>query len=141
MSAKAALILGAGVLAFAGGPASAADLCSTARFQCNGFEPNWQFVTASDSAGNPAVRFLDPENPGWEEGPLEVAGCVLLGSPNDFEVRADAPLSLVASIVGQNCTEPNGDLTDFSVTVTYNQGALTPNPNRINGTGCCERLD
>ena len=139
-SAKAVLII-VGVLASAGGPAWSADLCSSARFQCNGFEPNWQFVTASDSAGNPTVQFLDPENPGWEEGPLEVGGCVLLGSPNDFEVTSAAPLSLIASIVGQNCTEPNGDLTDFSVTVTFNQGAMTSAPNRIEGTGCCKRLD
>ena len=137
-SATAALMLSVGALACAGGPVRSADLCSSARFQCNGFEPNWQFVTTSDSAGTPAVRFLDPENPGWEEGPLDVGGCVLLGSPNDFEVTSDAPLSLIASIVGQHCTEPNGDLTDFSVTVTFNQGAMTPN-RRVEGTGCCKR--
>jgi len=66
---------------------------------------------------------------------------VLQGSPNDFEVTTDAPVSLVANIVGQSCTEPNGDLTDFSVTVTYTQGALSSNPGRVEGTGCCTRLD
>lgn len=136
---SAALILG--VLSCAERPAIAADLCSTAAFQCNGFEPNWQFVTASDSAGNPLVQFLDPENPGWEDGPLVVSGCVLQGSPNDFEVTSDAPVLLVASIVGQSCTEPSGDLTDFSVTVTFDQGASTSTPNRVEGTGCCKRLD
>jgi hypothetical protein len=121
--------------------AAAADLCGSARFQCNGFEPNWQFTTALDEAGNPVVRFLDPENPGWEEGPLVVGGCVLQGSPNDFEVTSQAPVSLLASIVGQSCTEPNDDLTDFSVTVTFDQGALTSSPNRVEGNGCCKRLD
>ena len=61
-----------------------------------------------------------------------------------FHVRdpeTDAPVSLIANIVGQSCTEPNGDLTDFSVTVTYTQGALSSNPNRVEGTGCCTRLD
>lgn len=123
-----------------GGTAGAADLCSAAKFQCNGFEPNWRFVTNFDGA-SPSVEFLDPENPGWEEGPLIVSGCVLQGSPNDFEVTTDAPVSLIANIVGQSCTEPNDDVTDFSVTVTYNQGALTPTPNRVEGTGCCTRLD
>src|SRR5687767_13856634 len=125
----------------AAGPSSATDLCSPAKFECNGFEPNWQFTTGHDGDGEPVVRFLDPENPGWEQGPLVVSGCVLQGSPNDFEVTTDAPVSLVAKIVGQNCTEPNGDLTDFSVTVTYTQGALGSNPARVEGTGCCTRLD
>jgi hypothetical protein len=125
----------------ASGPAGAADLCSAAKFECNGFEPNWQFTTGLDGDGEPVVRFLDPENPGWEQGPLVVSGCVLQGSPNDFEVTTDAPVSLVANIVGQSCTEPNGDLTDYSVTVTYTQGALSSNPGRSEGTGCCTRLD
>ena len=55
-------------------------------------------------------------------------GCLLQGSPNDFEVTTDAPLSLTANIVGQSCTEPNDDVTDFSVTVTFMQGALSGNP-------------
>ena len=135
-----AAFLAAGLAVAAFGAARAADLCSAAQFRCNGFEPNWQFTTGLDGAGTPVVRFLDPENPGWEEGPLVVRGCVLQGSPNDFEVTTDAPVSLVASIVGQSCTEPNGDLTDFSVTVTYTQGALSSNPNRVEGTGCCTRL-
>jgi len=121
-------------------PATAADLCSSARFRCNGFEPNWQFEAGVQGQGS-VVRFVDPENPGWEEGPLVVRGCVLQGSPNDYEVTSDAPVSLVASIVGQSCTEPNDEVTDFSVTATFNQGALTPNPNQVQGTGCCIRLD
>ncbi len=135
------LIAAFGLFAGTYGSADAADLCSAAKFQCNGFEPNWQFTTGLDSAGSPVVRFLDPENPGWEQGPLVVSGCVLQGSPNDFEVTTDAPVSLVANIVGQSCTEPNGDLTDYSVTVTYTQGALSSNPGRSEGTGCCTRLD
>lgn len=133
----AAILLAAGQYA----PAAAADLCSAAQFKCNGFEPNWQFTTMLDSGGNPVVQFLDPENPGWEEGPLVVPACVVQGSPNDFEVTSGPPLSLTASIVGQSCTEPNGDVTNFSVTVTFNQGAATPNPNQVQGTGCCVRLD
>jgi len=27
------------------------------------YEPNWQFVTTADDAGEPVVRFLDPEKP------------------------------------------------------------------------------
>ena len=73
--------------------------------------------------------------------PLSLKGCVLQGSPNDFEVTSDAPLSLVASIVGQSCTEPNDDVTDFSVTVTYTQGAMSSNPNSVQRTGCCKRLN
>ena len=105
------------------------------------FEPNWQFTTGLDGDGEPVVRFLDPENPGWEQGSLVVSGCVLQGSPNDFEVTTDAPVSLVGSIVGQSCTEPNGELTDFSVTVTYTQGAISSTRARVEGTGCCTRLD
>ena len=138
---SAALIAAFGLAPLASAPAGAADLCSAAQFRCNGFEPNWQFTTGLDGAGDPVVRFLDPENPGWEEGPLEVRGCVLQGSPNDFEVTTDAPVSLVANIVGQSCTEPSGDLTDFSVTVTFTQGALSSNPNKVEGTGCCIRLE
>jgi hypothetical protein len=119
----------------------AADLCLGDRFQCNGFEPNWQLFTGTDASGDTVVRFTDPENPNWQTAPLVVHGCLLQGSPNDFELTTDAPLSLVANIVGQSCTEPNGDLTDFSVTVTFNQGAETPNPTRVDGTGCCKRLD
>jgi hypothetical protein len=132
-----------GVLASGGfvSTAGAADLCLAAQFQCSGFEPNWQFTTSVDAAGNSVVRFIDPENPNWETEPFVVRGCVLQGSPNDFEVTADAPLSLVASIVGQSCTEPNDEVTDFSVTATFNQGALTGNPNPVSGTGCCTRLD
>ena len=133
----AALIVSLGVV----GSATAADLCSVAQFECSGFEPNWRFVTTSDAAGNSVVEFLDPENPGWETGPLSVRACVLQGSPNDFEVTSDAPVSLLASIVGQSCTEPNDEVTDFSVTVTYTQGAMSSNPNSVQGTGCCKRLD
>lgn len=133
----AALMVAAGLV----GSASAADLCSVASFECNGFEPNWRFVTTTDAAGDVVVEFLDPENPGWESGPLSVGGCVLQGSPNDFEVTGDAPVSLLASIVGQSCTEPNDEVTDFSVTVTYTQGALSSNPRTVQGTGCCRRLD
>jgi hypothetical protein len=138
---SAALIAAFGLISGGSGPADGADLCSAAQFRCNGFEPNWQFTTGLDSEGNPVVRFLDPENPGLEQGPLVISGCVLQGSPNDFEVTTEAPVSLVANIVGQSCTEPNGDLTDFSVTVTYTQGALSSNPGRVEGTGCCTRLD
>jgi hypothetical protein len=122
-------------------PLQAADLCLDTHFRCNGFEPNWQFTTTRDNAGKPVVSFIDPENPDWETAPLVVAGCLRQGSPNDFEVTTDEPLSLVASIVGQSCTEPNDDVTNFSVTVSFNQGAQTPTPNRIDGTGCCQIVD
>ncbi len=136
-----AALIAVSLVSGASAPAGTADLGSAVKFECNGFEPNWQFTTGLDSEGNPVVRFLDPENPGLEQGPLGISGCVLQGSPNDFEVTTEAPVSLVANIVGQSCTEPNGDLTDFSVTVTYTQGALSSNPARVEGTGCCTRLD
>lgn len=138
---SAALIAAIGLVAGAPGPAGAADLCLRAEFECIGFEPNWRFTTGVDDEGDPAVYFIDPENPAWQYEPAVVDSCVLQGSPNDFEVTTDAPVSLVASIVGQSCTEPNGDLTDFSVTVTFNQGAQTSNPHSVEGTGCCRRLD
>lgn len=137
----AALIAGLGLLFVAAPLAKAADLCLDLKFQCNGFEPNWQFVAGVDAAGNTLVSFIDPENPNWETEPLVLDGCLLQGSPNDFEVTTGEPLSLVASLVGQSCIEPNENVTDFSATVTFNQGALTPNPNRVDGTGCCTRLD
>ena len=143
MNARSLIALMAAALTSAAAiaPVTAADLCHTAQFQCSGFEPNWQFTTTRNAAGESVVRFIDPENPNWETEPFVVRGCVLQGSPNDFEVTSDAPLSLIANIVGQSCTEPNDEVTDFSVTAAYNQGALTGAPNRIDGTGCCVRLD
>jgi hypothetical protein len=123
------------------GLARAADLCLDMPIQCNGFEPNWRFVTDVDGEGGTTVRFTDPENPSWETEPLVIESCLLQGSPNDFELSTPEPLALIASIVEQSCVEPNDDVLGFSVTATFNQGALTPNPNRVEGTGCCKRLD
>jgi hypothetical protein len=128
----------AAALAFAAAKAPAADLCVDLALRCNGFEPNWQFTFDPDAG---VVDFTDPENPNWETQPLSVEGCMFQGSPNDYELNADAPLSLQASITEQNCTEPSGEISDFSVSATFNQGALTGNPNRVTGTGCCVRLD
>ncbi len=135
----------AAIIAFAAGvvigaPAGAADLCLGLKFKCDGFEPSWEFITGTDSAGAKVVTFIDPENPNWESEPLVVDDCVLQGSPNDFEVTSDAPLSLIANIVGQGCTKPNDEQTNFSVTVTYTQGALSSHPMTVQGTGCCEML-
>jgi hypothetical protein len=129
-----------GVLA-AAATADAADLCLPAQFKCSGFEPNWQFVTSVNDAGQAVIRFTDPENPNWQSEPLVVRGCVLQGSPNDFEVTSEAPVSLLASIVGQRCVEPNDDVTDFSVAARFVQGAISDHPATVDGTGCCERLD
>ena len=126
---------------FAAGSAQAADLCLDMALQCNGFEPNWQFVTDVDAGGNTVIRFTDPENPNWQTEPLVIESCLLQGSPNDFELSTPEPLSLIASIVEQSCVEPNEDVLGFSVTATFNQGALTANPNRVDGMGCCKRLD
>ncbi len=126
-------------LAVSVAPAGAADLCLGFKFKCDGFEPNWQFTTGVDSGH--AVSFVDPENPNWQSEPLVVDGCLLQGSPNDFEVTTDAPLSLVANIVGQSCTKPNDEQTGFSVTVTYTQGALSSHPMTVQGTGCCEMVE
>jgi hypothetical protein len=136
-----AVLLALPVSAFVDGPTLAADLCLPAQFKCNGFEPNWQFVTGVNGAGQTVVRFTDPENPNWQSEPLVVRGCVLQGSPNDFEVTTGAPLSLIANIVGQRCIEPNEDVTDFSVTARFVQGAVSDHPALVDGTGCCERLD
>jgi hypothetical protein len=123
-------------------PADAADLCLDLKFKCDGFEPNWQLFTDVVADGSDTVvRFTDPENPNWETEPLIVDSCLLQGSPNDFELTTDAPLSLVANIVGQSCTEPNDELTDFSVTVTFIQGALSDHPSEVQGTGCCQMLE
>lgn len=133
-------VLPAAISGFLAAPVGAADLCLDMQIQCNGFEPNWQFVTDVDGQGT-IIRFIDPENPNWETEPLAIESCLLQGSPNDFELSTPEPLSLIASLVEQSCIEPNGDEADFSVTATFNQGALTPNPNRVDGTGCCTRLD
>ncbi|MGH6925247.1 MAG: hypothetical protein ACRED5_16060 [Propylenella sp.] len=139
-SVAAAIVAAAG-LAIGAASTQAADLCFSLKFRCDGFEPNWQLFTDADAEGRTIVRFTDPENPSWETEPLVVDGCLLQGSPNDFELTTDAPLSLVASIVGQSCTQPNGDLTDFSVTVTFIQGALSDHPAQVEGTGCCQLLE
>jgi hypothetical protein len=136
-----ALLVAAATVAASLSAARSADLCLDTAFRCNGFEPNWQFTATEDDTGSPVVSFTDPENPDWQSAPLVVGGRVRQGSPNDFEVTTDEPLSLVANIVGQSCTEPNEEVTDFSVTVTFNQGAQTPAPNRVEGTGCCRILE
>jgi hypothetical protein len=136
----AALLISIASLSMGAAPANAADLCLDLRFKCDGFEPNWQLFTDVDG-GNTIVRFTDPENPEWESEPLVVDSCLLQGSPNDFELTTDAPLSLVANIVGQSCTQPNGDLADFSVSVTFIQGALSDHPTQVEGTGCCQMVE
>lgn len=128
-------------LAFGGASAPAADLCLGLKFRCDGFEPNWQLFTDVDGGGDTTVRFTDPENPNWETEPLVVESCLLQGSPNDFELTTGAPLSLIANIVGQSCTQPNDDVTDFSVTVTFTQGAVSDHPTQVEGTGCCQLLE
>ena len=130
---------GAALICLASVSAQAADLCSGVKFKCDGFEPNWQFTTVSEG-GRTSVSFTDPENPNWETEPLVVSGCLLQGSPNDFELTTDAPLSLSANIVGQSCVKPNEEQTGFSVTVTFVQGALSDHPAQVEGTGCCEIL-
>jgi hypothetical protein len=135
-SATAALAI---ALALAASPAPAADLCVDLALRCNGFEPNWQFTFDPNADG--VVRFTDPESPNWETEPLSVEGCLLQGSPNDYELNTDAPLSLQAFITEQNCTEPSGETSGFSISATFNQGALTGNPNRVTGTGCCNRAN
>jgi hypothetical protein len=140
MSLRAALFVSVVGLTAAMAPASAADLCLDLKFRCDGFEPNWQLFTDT-AEGDTVVRFTDPENPDWETEPLIVDSCLLQGSPNDFELTTDAPLSLIANIVGQSCIQPNEDVTDFSVTVTFIQGALSGNPNQVEGTGCCQLLE
>ena len=123
-------------------PAPAADLCLGLTFKCDGFEPNWQFTThVVPEGGDTVVRFTDPENPNWETEPLVVLSCLVQGSPNDFELRTDEPLSLVASIVGQSCVKPSEEVTDFSAIVSYIQGALSDHPRRVEGPGCCQLLE
>jgi len=137
----AAVLISAVGMAMSAASAQAADLCLELKFKCDGFEPNWQLFTDVDGEGDTVVRFTDPENPNWETEPLIVDSCLLQGSPNDFELTTEAPLSLIANIVGQSCTQPNGDLTDFSVTVTFIQGALSDHPAQVEGTGCCQMLE
>ena len=135
-----ALTFAAG-LTFGAVPASAADLCIDVRFRCDGFEPNWQFLTdAVAEGGDTVARFTDPENPNWETEPLIVNSCLLRSGPSEFELSTEAPLSLIASIVGQSCIQPNDDETDFSVIVMFIQGALSESPRPVEGVGCCELL-
>ena len=130
-----------GLLVSTPAPVAAADLCLNMRIQCNGFEPNWQFVTGVGAGGGTVIRFIDPENPNWETEPLVIESCLLQGSPNDYELSTPEPLSMVANITEQSCIEPNEEVFDFSVNATFNQGALTASPRRVGGTGCCKRLN
>jgi hypothetical protein len=140
-SVSAVLVCVSG-LAFGGVSAgAAADLCVDLKFRCDGFEPSWQLLTDVDGAGDTVVRFTDPENPNFETEPLVFNSCLLQGSPNDFELTTEAPLSLIANIVGQSCTLPNGEATDFSVSATYMQGAVSDSPTRVEGAGCCRLLE
>ncbi|MBK1622456.1 hypothetical protein [Afifella marina] len=123
----------------AAAPALAGDPCLDIAFTCRGAEPFWSFTTGVDAAGREVVRFSDPENPGYQESPLVMEGCVEQGAPNDFELTTDEPLDLIASIVGQSCTEPSGETTDFSVMVSFKQGAQTAMPREVTGKGCCVR--
>ena len=132
-------LAGAALFCLVSVSAHATDLCSEVRFKCDGFEPNWQFTTANE-AGRTSVSFIDPENPNWETEPLVVDGCLLQGSPNDFELMTGAPLSLTANIVGQSCIKPNEEETDFSVTVRFVQGAVSDHAAEVEGTGCCQIL-
>ncbi len=137
----AAVFMSIAGLVMGGASAGAADLCLDVKLRCDGFEPSWQLFTAAKNSGGTVVRFTDPENPNWESEPLVVESCLLQGSPNDFELTTDAPLSLIANLVGQSCTMPNDEKTDFSVTVTYVQGALSDHPATVQGTGCCRMLE
>jgi len=127
--------------AFLGRPALAADACLDIKFECRGSEPFWDFTTSVDGDGQKVLRFRDPENPDYQNNPIVIDACVLQGSPNDFEVTTGGPLDLVANIVGQSCTEPNDNVTDFSVTATFNQGAQTSSPRQVTGPGCCTQVD
>ncbi len=130
-----------GAILLSAGRAPAADLCLDMRLRCNGFEPNWQFTTGRDAAGNTIVRFVDPENPNWQTQPLVIRSCLLQGSPNDFEISTAEPLGLLGNITEQTCIEPNGDRAGFSINATFNQGALTSSPREVGGTGCCRRAE
>ena len=123
-------------------PTLAADLCLDVRFKCDGFEPNWQlFTDMVAEGGDTVVRFTDPENPNWETEPLIVESCLVQGAPSEFELSTEAPLSLMASIVGQSCIQPNDEETDFSVIVMFVQGAASDSPRHVEGVGCCELLE
>ncbi|MDQ0326706.1 hypothetical protein J2R99_002575 [Rhodopseudomonas julia] len=124
---------------FVAAPASAGDPCLDITFTCRGAEPFWSFTTGVDAEGRDVVRFSDPENQDDQESPLVIEGCVEQGAPNDFELTTEAPLDLIASIVGQSCTEPSGEKTDFSVMVSFKLGAQTATPREVSGKGCCVR--
>jgi hypothetical protein len=125
----------------AAGSAGAADLCLIAQFECFGSEPFWRFITTVDGEGKPVVHFIDPDSPGGVTEPVVVDGCLLQENPNDFELTTDAPLSLVASIVGQSCTEADGEVRDFAITLAFDRVDSISGPFRAEGTGCCTRLD
>ena len=117
--------------------ASAADVCLGVQIQCDGFEPNYQFTTGLDGEGDGAITFVDPENPNWETEPLILEGCVLGNDDGSFQVTGGAPVDLDAVVTPGECIEPDDEVRQWSVSSEFNQGALTDNPNRISGTGCC----
>jgi len=131
MSGKRMLAAAVVAVAF-GSPAFAKDIpCESKpiRLQCRGFEPNWSFQIA-----NTALRFVDAENP----KPIVIRACAT--QPPLFQpmtITTGAPLFLTAHITHQPCFEPSGQMRPYLASVTYRQGALTPHPMQVSGTGCC----
>ena len=114
--------------------AHAADACIPVKFTCGGFEPNWSLRLP----GNNTVRFTDPENPNWQTQPLVLPACAH-ASGNGYTVTAGAPLNLNATISKQKCTEPSGQKRNWSISISYVQGAAGGTPRPVSGTGCCRK--
>jgi len=130
------LLSAASVLIAVSPPAArAADLyCVPLQLTCGGFEPNWNFDLTRDNT----LKFTDPENPDWQTRPLTVTACAR-PARNGYTIRTDAPLELSARVTRGRCVEPNDAVRNYSVSVTFRQGAAGSNPRTVSGTGCCWR--
>jgi hypothetical protein len=132
----AAVLSAAVVLTTAVPPAApAADIyCVPLKLTCAGFEPNWKFELATDNR----LNFTDPENPDWQTRPLTVEACAR-PARNGYIITAGAPLELSARVTRARCVEPNDQVREYSVSITFKQGAAGSSPRTVNGTGCCWR--
>lgn len=123
------------VAAAAAVPARAADLdCESIRLTCSGFEPNWLFELPGDGT----VRFTDPENPDWETRPLTVSVCSRRLANGDIEIVSAAPLDLSATVLAEQCVEPDETVRPLSIDASFVQGAAGGmSPAQVSGPGCC----
>jgi hypothetical protein len=129
------LLLAAGLATIAAAAAAADYGCQRVKFKCSGFEPSWAF----SPAGGGHIKFSDPENANGGQPPLVIAACATHLSGSQTSITAGAPLGLSATVTHQNCVNPNGTASPYSISISYTQGAAGGTPRQVSGTGCCRK--